>query len=110
MPVKNDIMNEANSIMKKFFGYSRNILGVMIKGTNYVALRPKGHSKQPTVEQVISDVKIYDKQYKYNFIFFATEDETIRNKFIPEFDNRLKILYPKDFNNINKFNENEIKN
>ena len=106
MPVKNDIMNEANSIMKKFFGYSRNILGVMIRGTNYVALRPKGHSKQPTVEQVISDVKIYDKQYKYDFIFFATEDETIRNKFIPEFDNRLKILYPKDFNNINKFNEN----
>ena len=99
-------MNEANSIMKKFFGYSRNILGVMIRGTNYVALRPKGHSKQPTVEQVISDVKIYDKQYKYDFIFFATEDETIRNKFIPEFDNRLKILSPKDFNNINKFNEN----
>ena len=105
MPVKNDIMNEVNSIMKKIFGNSKNILGLMIRGTNYVALRPKGHSKQPTVEQVISDVKIYDKQYKYDYIFFATEDETIRNKFIPEFDNRLKILSPKDFNNINKFND-----
>ena len=106
MPVKNDILNEVKSIMQNFFGNSKNILGVMIRGTNYVALRPKGHSKQPTVEQVISDVKIYDKQYKYDFILFATEDETIRNKFIPEFDIRFKILYPKDFNNINKFKEN----
>ena len=106
MPVKNDIMNEAKIIMQNFFGNSKNILGVMIRGTNYVALRPKGHSIQPTVEQVISDVKIYDKQYKYDFIFFATEDETIRNKFVPEFDNRLKILFQKDFKNINKFSEN----
>ena len=106
MPVKNDIMNEAKIIMKNFFGNSKNILGVMIRGTNYVALRPKGHSIQPTVEQVISDVKIYDKQYKYDFIFFATEDEAIRNKFVPEFDNRLKILFQKDFKNINKFSEN----
>ena len=106
MPVKNDIMDEVKTIMQNFFGNSKNILGVMIRGTNYVALRPKGHSVQPTVEQVISDVKIYDNQYKYEFIFFATEDETIRNKFVPEFDNRLKILFQKDFKNINKFNEN----
>ena len=106
MPVKNDILNEVKSIMQNFFGNSKNILGVMIRGTNYVALRPKGHSIQPTVEQVITDVKIYDKEYKYDFIFFATEDETIRNKFVSEFDERVKILFQKDFNNINKFNEN----
>ena len=97
MPVKNDILNEVKSIIQNFFGNSKNILGVMIRGTNYVALRPKGHSIQPTVEQVITDVKIYDKKYKYDFIFFATEDGEIRNKFISAFDNRLKIITTKDF-------------
>ena len=95
MPVKNVIMEEADLIMKKFFGNSKNILGVKIRGTNYVSDRPKGHSIQPNIEQVISDVKIFDEKYKYDFIFFTTEDENIRNKFVKEFDNKLKVFIRK---------------
>ena len=69
MPIKNNIMNEVKIIMKKLFGNSKNILGVMIRGTDYTKYRPKGHPIQPDIKQVISDVKQFDKEYKYDFIF-----------------------------------------
>ena len=64
------------------------------------------------MEQVILDVKEMDEQYNYDFIFFSTEDELIREKFIPNFGKKLKMLNPKtkinynytekDFINLNK--------
>ena len=95
MPVKNEIINEVNDIMKDLFGNSKNILGVKIRGTDYIAAKPKGHSIPPSVEQVISDVKLMDQQYNYDFIFFATEDELIKKKFIPNFKEKIKVLNPK---------------
>ncbi len=97
MPIKNNIMKEVKIIMKNFFGNSKNILGVMIRGTEYTKYKPKNHPIPPPVEKVIHDVKKFDKKYKYDFIFFATEDGEIRNKFISAFDNRLKIITTKDF-------------
>ena len=105
MPVKKVIMDEANLIMKKFFGNSKNILVVKLRGTNYVSDRPRGHSIQPTVEQIISDVKIFDEKYKYDYIFFTTEDNDILNKFVKAFDNKVKVLYPKDLKNITNYYE-----
>ena len=95
MPVKNKINDEANKIMKYLFGNSKNILGVKIRGTDYLK-RPRYHSIQPKVEQVIEDVKIYDEKYKYDYIFFATEDEKIKKKFVPEFKDKIKLLDPED--------------
>ena len=37
-----------------------------------------------------------DKKYKYDWIFIATEDNIIRNKFIKEFGDKLKYLLPKE--------------
>ena len=65
MPVKKKIIKEAKVIMKNLFGKSKNILGVKIRGTDYLR-RPGGHSVQPKVEQVIKDVKMYDEKYKYD--------------------------------------------
>ena len=77
--------------MKHLFGKSKNILGVKIRGTDYLR-RPGGHSVQPKTEQVISDVKAYDKKYKYEYIFFTSEDENIKRKFVPEFKDKIKLL------------------
>ena len=93
-PIKNEIINEAKNEAKKLFGDSKNILGVKIRGTDYLSLRPKYHSIQPKVEQVISDVKYMDKMYKYDFIFFSTEDESIKQKFVSKFGRKLKLLNP----------------
>ena len=104
MPIKNNIMNEVKINMKKLFGNSKNILGVMIRGTDYIKNRPKYHPIQPDVKQVISDVKKFDKEYKYDFIFFATEDEEIRIKFLSAFDNKVKIVTKEDFIQIENYN------
>ena len=92
-PIKKELMNEAKIIMKKFFGKSKNILGVKIRGTDYYS-RPKGHSIPARVEKIIPDVKEMDKKYKYDFIYLATEDERVKNKFIPEFENKVRYLEP----------------
>ena len=92
IPIKDEIMKEVSSIMKKLFGYSKNILGVKLRGTDYNARKPGGHAKQPEVKQVIKDVKEIDEKNKYDYIFFSTEDELIKQKFIPEFGDKLKLL------------------
>lgn len=112
MPIKNDILNQVNDIMKKLFNDSKNILGVKLRGTDYLSRKEKRHSIQPKVEKVIYDVKIMDIQYKYNFIFFSTEDELIKKKFIPEFKDKIRFLNPNvivkyDYNKKNKINLNE---
>ena len=94
IPVRNEIMNEAKIIMKELFGNSRNILGVKVRGTDYVTRKSFRHSIQPQIEQVIFDVKEMDSKYNYDFIFFSTEDELIKNKFVPEFKNKIKLLNP----------------
>jgi hypothetical protein len=112
MPLKKEIIEESNSIMKQLFGNSTNILGVKVRGTDYISLKLKGHSIQPKIEKVILDVKMMDKKYKYDFIFFATEDEIIKKKFIPEFGDKLRVLNPKvkinyNYNNTYMINLNE---
>ena len=106
IPIKDEIIKEVSSIMKKLFGHSKNILGVKLRGTDYNANKPGGHAKQPKVEDVIKDVKEMDKKNKYDYIFFSTEDELIKQKFIPEFGDKLKLLNP---NVVVDYNYNEKK-
>ncbi len=82
MPIKQEIIDECNMIRKKLFGYSKNILGILARGTDYVNLRPSGNSIPPTPEIMIKDVKKMNENNKYDYFFLATEDYTIRDKFI----------------------------
>ena len=112
MPLKKEIVKEALYLMKKLFGNSLNILGVKMRGTDYISLRLKGHSIPPKIEQVISDTKMMDEKYKYDYIFFATEDEIIKKQFVEIFGNKLKLLNPKviinyNYNNTYMINLNE---
>ena len=99
IPIKNEIIKEADIIINKLFGYSKNILGILIRGTDYIARKPKNHPIPPTAEQVIKDIKEMDKINKYDWIFLTTEDNIIRTKFINIFDKKLKYYLSK--NNIN---------
>ena len=92
IPIKNELNYEVEIIMKNLFHGSKNILGVILRGTDYLSLKPKYHAIPPKVERAISDVKKMDKKYKYDFIFFSTEDESIKTKFCPSFGNKLKYL------------------
>ncbi len=90
IPLKSKIIKEAEKVRKKLFNESKNVLGVLIRGTDYISKKPKGHPIQPDPNIVIKDVKEMDKKNKYDWIFLTTEDDKIRNKFILEIEKKLK--------------------
>ncbi len=69
-------------------GSTSNILGVLARGTDYTSLHPHKHAIVPTVEELFE--KIEEPQYKqYQYIFLATEDETIYERFLERYGDRL---------------------
>ena len=92
IPIKNLIYNEAINKMNILFKGSNNILGILIRGTDYLARKPKKHPITPDSSIVINDIKLMDKNNNYNYYFIATEDDLIRNKFKGEFGKKLKFI------------------
>jgi hypothetical protein len=95
MPIKNEIIKESNYIISKIFNKSRNLLGVLLRGTDYVAKKPHGHYIPPKTKDVIKDVKLLDNKNKYDGIFLATEDNFIREEFLKAIGNKVKCLLNK---------------
>ena len=91
-PIKDEIIKEAENIRKKLFKNSKNILGIFLRGTDFVATRPGGHSIQPEPEVVFNDVDKFDEKNNYDFYFLATEDYLIRDKFKNKYNKKLKYL------------------
>ena len=95
IPIKNEFIIKSNKIIKKLFKGSRNVLGVLLRGTDYVARKPRNHSIPPKTEDAIKDVKLFDKKNKYDWIFLTTEDSNIRQKFIDAVGNKVKCFLNK---------------
>ena len=96
MSIKNNIYKEVEKIWQNLFGNSTDVLGIFIRGTDYISIEPSGHSRQPSTKRLINDVISMYKKNKYDFIFLGTEDNKIRNLFIKIFGKKLKYLIPKD--------------
>ena len=94
MSVKNDILKEGNNLWKKLFNNSKNVLGLLVRGTDYISIKPHEHAIPPSAGMAINDTKIWDRKNKYDYIFLATEDDNIRKKFIKNFGKKLKYLLP----------------
>ena len=77
IPVKNEILKEANIIKKILFQDSNNVLGVLVRGTDYIAIKPKDHAIQPRLSTIIHNIKNMNKKNNYDWIFLATEDDII---------------------------------
>ena len=92
MPIKNEIIKESNNIINRIFNESRNILGILLRGTDYIAIKPKGHAIPPKTKDVIKDVEILDNKYKYDWIFLATEDSIIRQDFLRAIGMKVKYI------------------
>ena len=96
MPVKKEIVDEVNILWKKLFNNSNNVLGILARGTDYALKRPYGHSKAPTVDIIIKDVKKMDANNSYDWIYLTTEDDKIKENFTQVFGQKLKILQKKN--------------
>ena len=92
MPIKINILTEARKIFKRLFKDSHNILGILMRGTDYLANKPKGHYIPPTPSMVIKDIKKINLKNNYDWFFISTEDDMIRDIFIKEFGFKIKYL------------------
>lgn len=77
----------------------KNTIGLYLRGTDYIRLKPSGHPVQPTVNQAIDIVDEYMEKYETTNIFLVTEDgeiyDAIKTKYgdkciTPSFD---KYIY-----------------
>lgn len=68
------------------------ILCVSLRGCGYWNSRPYGHPVQPTIEQAIRKTYEVMKQYNCQWVYLATEDIEIENKYTDEFKDKL-IFY-----------------
>ena len=57
------------------------VIGVLARGTDYLALKPKGHPIQPDLEMLIKKTEEVMKEYHCNKVFVATEDVRFAQEF-----------------------------
>ena len=98
VPINNEIIKEANLMRKYLFKNSNNILGVLVRGTDYITAKPKNHAIQPNITTIFKDIKNFHNKNNYDWIFITTEDDIIRKKFIFEFKKKLKYIKSKNIN------------
>lgn len=73
-------------------------LGVLIRGTDYVAIKPKGHAVQATPEQVIEKIgNLSKEEWNFKKIFVATEDLEALLKMQTAFGDRVIYVEQKRF-------------
>ena len=78
-PVKKSVEKLATDYVAEHF-IAGKTLGVFIRGTDYVALRPRGHHVQPELSQVIDKIIDFLDRFDIKLIFLVTEDFSIYSK------------------------------
>ena len=79
--VKESLHQEILEERKKLFAPNDRVLGVLLRGTDYVALKPNNHPIPPSPEFVIDFIVKKIRLWKCNKIFLATEDKSIVQHF-----------------------------
>ena len=81
---KNNIVinNVIQAKVDQFFSKheNENIVGVLIRGTDYRYLKPKNHYVQPSIEQICNEIREYISKYSCQKIFLVSEDERLANQ------------------------------
>jgi len=94
-PIKKELIYSSYKIMNSLFNNKKNILGVLARGTDYVAMKPSGHPIQPNISDIIKDVKSMDDKYIYDYIFFSSEDQTYKDILSKSFPKKIKQIKSK---------------
>ncbi len=88
MKVKGDLWEEVFdefSLLAEKDGKRAKVLGVSLRGTDYIRLRPKHHPIQPEPEDVVKDIEKAMEEWNCKKIFVATEDKGILELFRTHF-------------------------
>lgn len=74
---------------QELFSGKKRILGVLCRGTDYISLKPKGHYVQPSVDMIIAKIREVMNEYRFEYVFCATEDAEIYHSLKKALGNRL---------------------
>lgn len=91
---KPHVLEMLGRMQEKYSG--RKILGLLVRGTDYVAMKPKNHPIPPTAEQAIAKAREAMKERNFDSVYLATEDKKILAKFQDSFGEKL-ILPEADY-------------
>ena len=83
--IKPTIMSEIEENFNQTFGQNDRILGVKIRGTDYILNKPYGHPIQPNPTDVIAHAYRIIKLYNCNKLFLSCEDAKISDMFKDKF-------------------------
>ena len=91
IPVKKYIRDIANNKIKT--DNIKDMIGVLIRGTDYIKLKPNGHSIPPTPQQTAEKLDEFLEKYGKSKVFLATEDADIYNYFVQRYGD---MIYTSD--------------
>lgn len=83
----------------------KEVMGIFVRGTDLVSLKPAGHHIQPTVEQVMEKVEEFIDKYGKMPMLIATEDVTIYQMFVARWGD---LCFTTDNNMISNYRENTL--
>lgn len=83
-------------------------VGVLCRGTDYVNIKPYLHPVQPDVDKMIWKVRKVMSDYNCKYVFLATEDIEIYNRFTHEFTTALITPNVYRYSNTGKYYLEEI--
>jgi hypothetical protein len=81
----NETTNYFAADMNRCLQGKDKVLGVLMRGTDYIHSKPKGHAIQPDVAVVIKKAEWVISEYKCTHIYLATEDSDIYAQFTEYF-------------------------
>lgn len=103
-----EVEKEAQKRQEDLFKES-TIVGVLCRGTDYINNRPPQHPIQPEIQDVIVEVEKKLKETGSRYVYLATEDESIYEKFNIHFGDKLLVTESRRYHDIGNRNINEIK-
>jgi hypothetical protein len=66
----------------KIFQFDKGgVLGVSVRGTDYIRLRPAGHPIQPSIDVVIESTRMLMQKWKCKSIYLCSEEEEVIDAF-----------------------------
>lgn len=80
------IIKERRNIL---FANKGKVLGVILRGTDFITLKPSNHPVQPDIQEAILIVRQALHDWGCDYIYLATEDADIYHAFLFEFGHRL---------------------
>lgn len=81
---KEYVEKEYNSILA-----DKRVVACVLRGTDYTRTKPKGHPKQPTTNEVFEKIDTVIKENKIDYIYLATEEKAIADRFKQHYPNKI---------------------